>query len=273
MGRVERKVALVTGAARGQGRAIAVRLAEEGADIIAIDICAPIATVPYSAATPEDLDETAAQVASLGRSIVARIADVRDAAGLRQAVGDGVKELGPLDVVCANAGIWSSGSLEQMTDETWDDVIAVNLRGVWNTLRAAAAHLRDGGSIVLTSSTLGLTGAANTAHYGASKHGIVGIMRGLAHELAPRMIRVNTVHPTAVATPMIHNEAIYRLYRPDLEHPTRDDFAEPATLMNLLPVPEVEPRDVANAVLFLASDEARYITGATLPVDAGALTK
>jgi NAD(P)-dependent dehydrogenase (short-subunit alcohol dehydrogenase family) len=173
---------------------------------------------------PEDLEHTVSPVEALDRRIVAREADVRDAAALREAVDAGVAELGRLDIVCVNAGIWSHGSVGELPAQTWDDVLEVNLRGAWNTVQAAYPHLPDGASIVMVSSTLGLTGAANTAHYGASKHGVVGIMRGPAHGLAPRMITVNTVHPTAVNTPMIHNDTIYRVYRPDLEQPTREDL-------------------------------------------------
>jgi SDR family mycofactocin-dependent oxidoreductase len=273
MGRVEGKVALVTGAARGQGRSHAVRLAEEGADIIAVDACADIATAPYAMATADDLAETARQVEALDRRVVAHQADVRDLAALQAAVAAGVDGLGKLDVVVANAGIVSYDTAETMSEEKWRELIDINLTGVYLTLKAALPRLEDGSSLVLISSTAGLFGMANIVHYTAAKHGVVGVMRVLAHELAPRMIRVNTVHPTSVNTDMIHNEGTYRLFRPDLEHPTADDILEPAAGMNLLPIAAVEPIDVSNAVLFLASDEARYITGSTLSVDAGAVAR
>ena len=273
MGRVEGKVAFVTGAARGQGRSHAVRLAEEGADIIAVDSCQSIDSVSYPMASAEDLAETVRMVEALDRRIVAREADVRDFASLKAAVDEGVSQLGGLDILVANAGIVSYGSAVDMSEETWQDVLDINLTGVWHTAKAGIPHLADGSSVILISSTAGLFGPSNLGHYAAAKHGVVGLMKVLAHELAARMIRVNSVHPTATNTDMIHNEATYRLFRPDLEHPTADDFVEPAKGIHLLPIPLVEPIDISNAVLFLASDEARYITGVTLPVDAGANVK
>jgi (+)-trans-carveol dehydrogenase len=269
MGRVDGKVAFVTGAARGQGRSHALRLAAEGADIIAIDVCAQVASVPYSMATPEDLKETVDAVEALDRRIVARQADVRDYDGLKAALDAGVAELGRLDIVCANAGIGSFAPAAELPEEIWREVIDINLTGVWNTCKAAIAHIADGGSLVLTSSAAGLKGMPNIAHYAAAKHGVVGLMRTLAQELAPRMIRVNSVHPTAVDTPMVRNEASYGLFQPDLASPTEQDFVSVATELNLLAIPWVEARDISNAVLFLASDESRYITGVTLPIDAG----
>ncbi|MGY1706587.1 mycofactocin-coupled SDR family oxidoreductase [Geodermatophilus sp. SYSU D00697] len=275
MGRVEGKVAFVTGAARGQGRSHAIRLAEEGADIIAVDLCAQIDTVPYGMATPDDLAETVAAVEALDRRIVATRADVRDYSALKSAVDRGVAELGRLDIVCANAGIFSFTTGE-LDEPMWRDMIDVNLTGVWHTTKACVPHMVEGGrggSIVLTSSTAGLMGFPNFAHYVAPKHGVVGLMRTLALELAPHMIRVNSVHPTSVDTDMIQNEATYRLFAPDLDHPTRDQVGERFAALNALPIQWVEPRDISNAVLFLASDEARYITGVTLPVDAGSTQK
>jgi (+)-trans-carveol dehydrogenase len=275
-GRVEGKVALITGAARGQGRSHAVRLAEEGADIIAVDLCADLPNVPYPLATPDDLAETARQVEALDRRIVARRADVRDSAALASAVRDGVAELGRLDIVCANAGVNQPASAQDMDSDVWLDIVDIDLSGVWRTCKAAIPHLiagRDGGSIVLTSSAAGLKGYANIAHYTAAKHGVVGLMKTLAQELAPHRIRVNTVNPTQVDTLMIMNEPMYRLFCPDVDEPTREDFAPASQAMHLLPIPWVDPRDVSNAVLFLASDEARYITGTALPVDAGVLIK
>jgi (+)-trans-carveol dehydrogenase len=274
-GRVEGKVAFITGAARGQGRSHAIRLAEEGADIIAVDICQQLDTVPYAMATPEDLAETVKSVEALDRRIVASQADVRDYAALKGALDAGVAELGRLDIVCANAGIFSF-TTEDLDERMWKDMIDVNLTGVWHTTKAAVPHLVEGGrggSIVLTSSTAGLMGFPNFAHYVSAKHGVVGLMRTLALELAPHMIRVNSVHPTSVNTDMIHNKATYDLFAPDLENPTKEQVGERFQALNALPIMWVEPRDISNAVLFLASDEARYITGVTLPVDAGSTQK
>jgi len=274
-GRVAGKVAFITGAARGQGRSHAVRLAEEGADIIAVDIARDIGSVRrfYPGATEADLAETVREVEALGRRIVAAKADVRDYGMLKAALDDGVAQLGRVDIVVANAAIWIFGALAHEVAETdWRDLIDVNLTGVWHTAKAAIAHLvgqGTGGSIILTSSTAGLKGTAYSAQYTTSKHAVIGLMRTLAVELAPNLIRVNTVNPTGVDTAMIQNEATWKLFLPDVEHPTRDKAAPLFAATNALPVPWVEPRDVSNAVLFLASDEARYITGTTLLVDAG----
>ncbi|MCX0270934.1 mycofactocin-coupled SDR family oxidoreductase [Nocardia zapadnayensis] len=271
MGRVSGKVALVTGAARGIGRAQAVRLAEEGADIVALDLCGPVETVVIPPATPEDLEQTVRAVEQTGARVVAATADVRDGAALRAAADRAVDELGGLDVVCATAGITSSAPGLQLTEKQWRTMLDVNLTGVWQTSKATAPHLiaRGGGSMILTSSIAGLRGLVGVAHYTAAKHGVVGLMRSLAQELAPHGIRVNSVHPTNVDTPMIQNDMVRRSFRPDRENPTREEFAEAARTMNMLPIPWVEPVDIANASLFLASEEARYITAVTLPVDAG----
>lgn len=277
MGRVEGKVAFITGAARGQGRSHAIRLAQEGADIIAIDACEDQPDIPYAGATEEDLAETVRQVEALDRRIIATKADVRDFAALKAAVDDGVAQLGRLDIVSANAGIGvTPRNAEDIPDHVFMDMIDVNLTGVWRTAKAAIPHIRAGGlggSIILTSSAAGLQAYGNAAAYVSAKHGVVGLMRTLALELAPDMIRVNSIHPTQVDTPMIMNEATFRLFRPDLEHPTREDFAPASQSMNALPIPWVEAVDISNAVLFLASDEARYVTGVTFPVDAGAVIK
>ncbi|MBP3036460.1 mycofactocin-coupled SDR family oxidoreductase [Arthrobacter sp. zg-ZUI100] len=276
MGRVEGKVAFITGAARGQGRSHALRLAQEGADIIAVDICSQMDTVHYPMATSEDLQQTVKEVEALDRRIVAIEADVRDYAALKAAVDDGVAQLGRLDIVCGNAGIAGFGRAEELSDGEWGDMIDVNLTGVWHTVKAAIPHLKaggNGGSIILTSSTAGLMGIENSAHYVAAKHGVVGLMRTLALELAQDMIRVNTVHPTGVDTDMIQNSTIYELFAPDLDSPTREQIGERFQALNVLPIPWVEAVDISNAVLFLASDEARYITGVTLPIDAGSTAK
>ena len=271
-GRVEGKVAFITGAARNQGRSHALRLAQEGADVIAVDICAPVESISmYPPATEEDLAETVRQVEALDRRIVATKADVRDPAALRAAVDDGVAQLGRLDIVLANAGVFEIQPSLELTDGAWQEMIDINLTGVWNTCRAGLPHLIEsgGGSIVITSSTAGLKGTPNTIHYTAAKHGVVGVMRTLANEFGKQSVRVNTVHPTGVDTVMIQNEKTWGLFSPDDPNPTREKFAEAFETLHPLPVPYVDPVDISNAVLFLCSDEARYITGVTLPVDAG----
>jgi SDR family mycofactocin-dependent oxidoreductase len=277
MGKLDGKVALVTGAARGQGRSHAVALAEAGADVIAIDVCAPVGTVEYRAATADDLGETVAQVEKADRRIVAREADVRDLAALQAAVADGVAELGRLDVVVANAGIFSSAPVHELTEEQWNTMIDINLTGVWKTVKATVPTLieqDEGGSIVLISSSGGIQGFPNFAHYVAAKHGVTGLARTMSNELGPRNIRTNSIHPTSVLTDMIDHVGMYRLFRPDLDEPTHDDFREALEGgMNVMPTPWVEPRDISNAVVWLASDDARYVTGVALPVDAGAIQK
>jgi SDR family mycofactocin-dependent oxidoreductase len=278
MGRVEGKVAFITGAARGQGRSHAIRLAQEGADIIAIDLAAQVGSVPYPLATPDDLAQTVKEVEALDRRIIATQADVRDYAALKAALDDGVTELGRLDIVAANAGIFSFGMLDEMPGQTWQDMIDINLTGVWHTAKAAIPHLRaggGGGSMILTSSDAGLQALENTGHYTAAKHGVVGLMRTLALELAPDMIRVNSVLPTTVNTEMIQNAAAYALLAPDLpeQDRTKEWLRERFQALNALPIPWVEPVDISNAVLWLASEEARYVTGVALPVDAGILIK
>jgi SDR family mycofactocin-dependent oxidoreductase len=272
MGRVEGKVALVTGAARGQGRSHALRLAQEGAEIIAVDICQSLDSVPYPGATSEDLAQTAKLVEDLDRRVLTREADVRDSGAMDSLVADAVSEFGHIDIVCANAGIASSAPAWELTDEVWDEMIDINLTGVWKSVKAAIPQMIQqgtGGSIVITSSTAGLVGFGNLAHYTAAKHGVVGLMKVLAIELAQHSIRVNTVHPTTVDTPMIDNVAIRKLFLPDLEAPTKDDASGLMKAMNALPIPWVEAVDISNAVLYLASDESRYVTGIQLPVDAG----
>jgi SDR family mycofactocin-dependent oxidoreductase len=271
-GRVEGKVAFITGAARNQGRSHALRLAQEGADIIAVDLAGPVESIQmYPPATEEDLEETVRQVEALDRRIVARTADVRDSAALKAALDDGVTELGRLDIVLANAGVFEIQPSLELTDGAWQEMIDINLTGVWNTCKVALPHLigSGGGAIVLTSSTAGLKGTPNTIHYTAAKHGVVGIMRTLANEFGKQSIRVNTVHPTGVDTVMIQNRKTWGLFSPDDPEPSREKFAELFETLHPLPVPYVQPVDISNAILFLVSDEARYITGVTLPVDAG----
>jgi SDR family mycofactocin-dependent oxidoreductase len=271
------KVALVTGAARGQGRNHAIRLAGKGADVIAVDICAPIATAGAPAATEEDLAVTAEGVEKLDRRCFTARADVRDAAALRSAVDDGVSQLGGLDIIVANAGIFNVKPALELDPPTWAEMIDVNLNGVWNTCWAGLPHLTadpSGGAIVLIGSVASVKGLAGAPHYVAAKHGLVGLTRVLAAELGPEYgIRVNMVAPTNVATPMILNDSMYRVFRPDLDSPVAADTADIFEAMNLLPVPWVSPDDVSDAVLWLVSDQARYVTGTILPVDAGCLTK
>jgi SDR family mycofactocin-dependent oxidoreductase len=265
-GRVENKVALVTGAARGQGRSHAVRLAAEGADIIAVDICAPIPTVPYPLATPGDLAQTVKQVEAQDRRIISAQVDTRDAAALREAVDAGVAELGRLDVIVANAGICVLAAWDEVTAEIWRDIIDVNLTGTWNTLMAGTPHLiaAGGGSIIVTSSTAGLKGLPFLTPYVASKHALTGLTRSFAHELAEHNIRVNSIHPTGVDTPMGAGGAMGDLTGLLTEHPRLAGM-----FVNSLPVELTEPSDISNAVLFLASDESRYVTALAMTVDAG----
>jgi SDR family mycofactocin-dependent oxidoreductase len=269
MGKLDGKVAFITGAARGQGRSHAVRLAQEGADIIAVDIAAQIPSVRYPMPTPEELDQTVKEVEALDRRIVARRADVRDRAALEAAFEAGVAELGGVDIVLANAGI-APLSLDE-EGNAWQDVIDVNLTGVFNTVEVSRQALvdRGGGAIVITSSTAGINGIGGGGPgglgYTASKHGVVGLMRSYANVLAPHNIRVNTVHPTGVNTPMIVNDVMAEFLA------TMPDVGQ--ALTNALPVDMLEPADISNAILWLVSDEARYVTGVTLPVDAGFTVK
>jgi (+)-trans-carveol dehydrogenase len=277
-GRVEGKVAFITGAARGQGRAHAVRLAQEGADIIAVDICKKIDTVDLIAAsTPEDLAETADLVKGHNRRIYTAEVDVRDYDALKAALDTGVEQLGKLDIIVANAGIGNGGqTLDKTSEADWTAMIDINLSGVWKTVKAGVPHLiagGNGGSIILTSSVGGLKAYPHCGHYVAAKHGVVGLMRTFAVELGAQNIRVNSVHPTNVNTPLFMNDGTMRLFRPDLENPGPDDMKVVGQLMHTLPIGWVEPEDIANAVLFLASDEARYVTGVTLPIDGGSCLK
>jgi len=266
MGKLEGQVAFITGAARGQGRAHAIRLAAEGADIIAVDICQQIGSVVYPMSTRDDLDETVRQVEALGQRIEAYEADVRDLDALQKAFDHGVTELGPVTVVVANAGIGPGGFAS--AEQQWDEVIGVNLTGVWNTGRVAIPSMIEhgqGGSIILTSSTGGLTGSPSDVPgmlgYTAAKHGVIGLMRSWANYLAPHFIRVNSVAPTTVRTPMANdgNVSVIITHVPELAN----------SLTNAIPVEAVDPIDVANAVAWLATDDARYITGTVIPVDAG----
>ncbi len=274
-GRMAGKVVLVTGAAKGQGRSHCLRLAAEGADVIALDVCADIPATRYAQGTADQLAETAREVERRGRRVVTAEVDVRDADALAATVGKAVAELGGLDVVVANAGIMQLKAATDITPDDWATVLAVNLTGPWNTVSACLPALlaRGGGSIVLISSAAGLKGPPHMAHYSAAKTGLVGLMRSLANELGPQGIRVNTVHPTTVDTDMVHWPEAYAMFRPDVENPGRADVEPVFTSLNVLPVPWIQPADVSEAVLFLASEQARYITGVALPVDAGTVIK
>jgi SDR family mycofactocin-dependent oxidoreductase len=279
-GRVEGKVAFITGAGRGQGRSHAIRLAQEGADIIAVDICRQIESNPYPLSSPEDLAETERAVKELGRRVVARQADVRDREELGEALQSGLADLGRLDIVVANAGIlpMAMGEPDPMD---FVDAVDVDLVGVMNTVSVSIPSLPDSSSIIVTGSTAGLMpGAADNpvmgpggAGYSWSKKTLVGYVEQLALHLAPRFIRINAIHPTNCDTHLLHNDGLYSLFRPDVENPTREDVLPAFTYFQAMPIPYVEPVDISNLVLFLASDESRYITGQQIRVDAGSLIK
>lgn len=271
-GRVEGKVALITGAGRGQGRSHALKLAEEGADIIAVDICSDMSTVPYPLATEDDLAETVRLVEAMDRRIIARAADVRDFDALQDVVKEGISSLGRLDVVCANAGVVSPGPSWELSEEAWNETIDVCLTGIWRTAKAVIPHMIETetrGSLIFTGSSAALVPPPNISHYSSAKAGVVALSKALAQELSQHFIRVNTVHPTAVNSGMIHNEPIYRLFCPDIDSPTVEDVAPIFQAGNSMPVAFIDPIDVSEVVLFLASDAARYVTGASITVDAG----
>ncbi|MET8978816.1 mycofactocin-coupled SDR family oxidoreductase [Streptomyces sp. NPDC004539] len=279
MGRVQDKVVFITGAARGQGRAQAVRLAAEGADVVAVDLCEDIATNGYPLATPEDLEETVRQVEKLGRRIVARRADVRDPGALRAAVADGVAELGRLDAVVAQAGICPIGPGKSA--QAFLDAVTVDFNGVVHAVDAALPYLPDGASIVATGSIAGLIPATtdNPANgpgglgYSFAKRQVASFVHDLATVLNPRRIRVNALHPTNVDTDMLNSDVMYRSFRPDLDHPTREDALPSFPATTGFGVPYVSPDDIADMVLFLVSDESKYVTGMQMRVDAGGYVK
>lgn len=276
MGRLDGKVAFITGAARGQGRAHAVRLAEEGASIIAVDICEQIDTVSYELGTMDELQETAKLVEDRDQRIVVAKADVRDRASMQSAVDKGIAEFGRLDIVSANAGIWSSAAFVDLDDQMYRDMIDVQMTGPWNTCKVTVPYLieqDEGGSIIITSSVAGKKGFPHQAHYNMGKAAAILLMRTLANELAPNRIRVNTVNPFSTITKMIDNEFIWRAFAPDAENPSSDDMAGAMQAMNLLPIPWVQPEDISAAVAWLASDDARYVTGIDLDIDAGFMAK
>ncbi|MBV8180176.1 MAG: mycofactocin-coupled SDR family oxidoreductase [Mycobacterium sp.] len=268
-GALQGRMAFITGAARGQGRAHAIRLAREGADIIALDICSPVSdSISYPAATPEDLADTVRAVEAEGRKVLAREVDIRDDAALRQLVSDGVEQFGRLDILVANAGVLSWGRLWELTDEQWDAVVGVNLTGTWRTLRAvipAMIEAGNGGSIVVVSSSAGLKATPGNGHYSASKHGLVGLTNTLAIELGEFGIRVNSIHPYSVDTPMIEPDLMTQVFK---EHPHyRHSFGP----MPLQPNGFMAADEVANVVVWLAGDGSGTLTGAQIPVDKGVL--
>ncbi len=278
-GRLEGKVALVTGAARGQGKSHCIRLAEEGASIIAVDLLEQIATVAYPLGSEEDMADTVSRVEGTGQKIIATKADVRERDQLRAAVDDGVKAFGRLDIVCANAGILPIK--EPHSSQAFVDAMDVDFGGVMNAVAVTLPHLGEGASIILTGSTVGMMpGTLNNpalgpggVGYGLAKTFIVQYTEVLALQLAPQSIRVNAVHPTNCNTNLLHNDELYRIFRPDLPNPNADDVLPAFNVFQAMPIPFVEPRDISNAVLFFASDEARYVTGINLRIDAGSLIK
>ena len=277
MGRLEGKVAFITGAARGQGRSHALRLAGEGADIIAMDLCAQIDTVNYPLGTRAELAETVAQVEGLGRKIVATVGDVRTRAEVAAALAAGLEALGHLDIVVANAGIFP-GQGGPMCD-AFVDATDVDLIGVLNTVAVSLPHLAAGASIIVTGSTAGMIEGATErlgpggTGYSWAKRTVASYVEVLGLQLAPQMVRINAIHPTNVNTLLLHNIDVYKAFRPDLAEPTREDAMEAFPVMQAMPVPYIEPQDVSNLVAFLASDDSRYMTGLNIRVDAGAMLK
>jgi SDR family mycofactocin-dependent oxidoreductase len=271
-GRVAGKVALITGAARGQGRSHAIQLAREGADIIAIDYCTSFDTISYPMASTADLAQTAKEVEALDRRVLTIQADVRDPGAMSRAVQQGLAEFGQLDVVVANAGICAMAKNQPL--QAWVDVSSVNFGGVLTTLNAAIPHLAAGASMVVTGSLAALLPAGPSPEPGGmaytwAKRSLVSLVHDLALVLAPSSIRLNGVHPTNCNTDMLQHEEMYQMFRPDLEHPTKEDAIAAFPALNAMPVPWVEPADISQVVLFFASDESRYVTGQFIACDAG----
>lgn len=271
MGMLEGKVALITGGARGQGRAHATTCAREGADVVLVDIADQLASVPYAMATKDDLDETVRQVEALDRRALAVTADVRSQEQLDEAVRRGLAEFGQIDILIANAGIWTMGPFWELSEQSWDEMIGVNLTGVWKSAKAVAPHMieRQTGSIVITSSINGLEPGPNYAHYVAAKHAVVGLMRNIALELAPHGIRCNSVHPGAIRTPMTDHQGAYDMFAGH-EGGTEADLIEGGYSFHALKgTTFMSPQVIADTALYLNSDLAAKVTGVTIPVDAG----
>ncbi len=273
MGMLDGKVALITGGSRGQGRAHALTCAREGADVIIVDIADQLATVPYQMARQDDLDETAKQVEALDRRILALKGDVRDQGQLDAAVSQGIAEFGQIDILIANAGIWTMAPFWELTEDQWDEMIGVNLTGVWKSAKAVAPHMieRQAGSIVITSSTNGIEPGLNYAHYVAAKHGVIGLMKNIALELAPYGIRCNSINPGAIRTPMTDHQGAWDMFA---GHPggTEEDLIEGGYHFTALKGTSfMDPQVIADTALYLNSDLAAKVTGVTIPVDAGHL--
>src|SRR5262249_22341172 len=276
MGQLDGKVAFITGVARGQGRSHALTLAREGANIIGLDLCAKPSTTAYPGATEEDLQETVRLVKETGAQIIADVADTRDYDEVKSVFDRGIEQLGRIDIVLPNAGICSGAKTWEISPSDWREMIDINLNGVFHTVRAAIPTMiaqNEGGSIVFTGSTEALKGAENISSYAASKHGVTGLMTSLARELGQYNIRVNSVNPTCVDTPLINNDFVYGLFRPDLEKPTREDVIDTFAHTHILPVPWIQPEDVSKAILYLVTDPGRYITATPLVIDAGFIVK
>lgn len=271
MGRLEGKVALITGGARGQGRSHAVTFAREGADIVICDIASQVATVPYDMSTEDELQQTLKLVEEEDRRCIAMRADVRDTGQLQAVVDAAMAQFGKIDILLANAGIVAPLALGDITDEAWSDMIETDLTGVFKSIRAVAPHMiaQGSGRIIATSSMVGRIGVPNLSHYVAAKWGVIGLVKSLALELGPHNITVNAVCPTNVDTPMIQNAAMYSLFAPDIENPGREDVVPGFTSLNALPIPWVEAKDISAGMLYLASDSGRYVTGETLTIAAG----
>ncbi len=280
MGRVDGKVVLITGAARGQGRSHAIRLAEEGATIVAVDICSPIESMNYPLASLEDLEQTVKEVEAAGGRIMARQGDVRDRAQMKAIVEEALAEYGRIDVVVANAGICPARDITMCS--SFVDAVDVDLLGAMNTVAVTMPHLQSGASIVITGSTAGMIpgltegiapGASGGVGYAYAKQAIARYVEVLALQLAPHMVRLNAIHPTNCDTQLLHNEDVYRAFRPDLAHPTREEAVAAFPAMQAMPIPYIDPVDISHLVVYLASDESRYMTGMNLRVDAGAMLK
>lgn len=271
MGRFDGKTVMITGGARGQGRSHALSFAREGADIVVTDIAKQVETVPYAMSSEADLKETVAQVEALDQRCLAVQADSRDTSAVNGAVEQAIDQFGKIDILIVNHGLLSLSPVADMSDEVWDDVIGSDLTGVFKATRAVIPHMvaQKSGRIVATASMAGRTGLPTVAHYCAAKWGVIGFVKSVAREVAAEGVTVNCVCPTNVDTDMIHNEAFYALFAPGVDNPTREDVIPGFMSLNAVPVPWIESIDISNAMMFLASDEARYITGEALHVSAG----